>query len=498
MASLNIRILFTAVLFGLGGVAEAELDPMLKFLATPIYKTNQDIPDSRVSTSALAYLKAVAVFMKSYRPTAQTKPHFDYILSNLNDAKIAIDRINSLSDTKPDNWDTFTSLKSVIGELKSEKKEQGLIADLNDINDFANSARTLYSRYKAEKETWQLNDRLNELAENIRDACTHRPTNFGLEERVPNYIVQGAGPIFGVGIADDSDRIDVVYPGTEAANAGLLEGDRIQSVAGEPVGNKGALPLIRERVGTDSSFFVSILRGGAPSEIQLTPVPKSPELFSLDLDGNWNDVFKKDLLHFRNISSIPMTDCIFKVTLYNADKSRISSFIHTLDSWQPGESLTSPYYRKGLFNFAESFGYTKYVVVDYKCKELNGTIRKVYIYADEELNKDIQRYCENLKMGVRKLNWKQGFFGNNEAGLAIYIEGIQMLPACKITLKARNGGNPFSYVMEYQKPWFPDDTYFNRREIRDPVFTVSKVDSLDVTLEFPDVPGYSPSFSFVF
>jgi hypothetical protein len=73
--------------------------------------------------------------------------------------------------------------------------------------------------------------------------------------------------------------VEVVYPGTAAANAGLTKGDVIQSVDNEPVADRVALGLAIQKLGPGRQVTLGVKRGEAVENVRLTIPEKDIDVY---------------------------------------------------------------------------------------------------------------------------------------------------------------------------------------------------------------------------
>jgi hypothetical protein len=159
----------------------------------------------------------------------------------------------------------------------------------------------------------------------------------------------------------------------------------------------------------------------------------------VDIDGSWGSVGSDDWLSIYNVGQDDLVDCTIQVVLI-AESGETHKNVHFVRHW-PSRSWMEARYSPGkeIGDRPEALKTTVRAIqeADVSIWSPKFTTRLNFIYHGPEKDKDVARYCEDLKFTGRYQPFVSGLVRDTERGAEFTLDGLNYIPKCRVDLRTK-------------------------------------------------------------
>jgi hypothetical protein len=222
------------------------------------------------------------------------------------------------------------------------------------------------------------------------------------------------------------------------------------------------------------------------------PLAQDSTSIAIKFHESWGSIVGLyDWLLLENASGQPLEDCTIVVELTGA-AGDVKKNVHFVREW-PLQSWVYARYGGGKEIGGRTLGRTSVglvqkIAVAVYSPRLSATVN--YTYQGEEKDKDYAERCEKLTVRGRYRPFAGGVFSNDERAAILTLDGVDLLPKCKVTVAFVRGPGAGAAGPPEVKSWYWDLDCWKKGDEK--TFATAKdqlswdPDKIDVLIAFPN------------
>lgn len=398
-------------------------------------------------------------------------------------------RISQLENSKPGNLDTIMAGAGLIGAIAHDSKNSSDVENFKNGVEGAQAIIGLIERISAEID-------LSDLRKEYRAAAEALEQKAGLLYTIDEATGGGLPRPGFTGMTIEGNKVVSTVPGSAARSAGIEAGDTIREIDGKSMEGLTTTEVLSHITGNAGQMIKFRFKDAGPKTLELRRMPGYSKI-AANYHSSMNGTFYADHLTLTNSTNRNLTNCLIRVRRLDAQRSHCTR-LHYCKSWPANGELHFGYRPGSDFAPAEAFDDIESVEISMVSDQLQEEAKVDYSGAAKEA--DYEQQFKDLTISYSMLEFKEGFFFDDDAGVRISLGGKLTINPSKvrITFSESSDGDPFggglggdSQTIWWEgSNWEPGET----KTFRDAKFNNIDASKCRVEIEFPHTT-YKAGFS---